>query len=56
VVAQCRFDALRPEGLRFESQSSRYVGLGQVLHSQLPVALRHVNWHSINGVVGSASE
>jgi len=39
-----RFGAIRPESLRFGSQSSRSVkDFGQVLHSQLPAALRRVN-------------
>jgi len=43
---------------RFDSHSSRHVDrdLGQVLHSQLPVALRRVNSDSVNDVAGSTSE
>jgi len=40
-----------PEGRSFESHSSRHVGTldnGQVLHSQLPVALRRVNSDTVS--------
>jgi len=43
-----KFGALRPEGRRFESHSSRQVGPGQVLHSQLPVALLRVNSDTVS--------
>ena len=46
-------------GCGFESRSSRHVGTlhGQVLHLQLPVALRRVNSDTVPvAVVGSASE
>ena len=49
-----RVDAFRPEGHGFEYRSSRHVG--QVLHLQLPVALRRVNSDTLSiGVVGSVS-
>ena len=51
-------DAFEPEGRGFESRSSRHArDLWQVLHLQLPVALRHVNSDRVSiAVVGSASE
>ena len=37
---------LRPVGHRFESHSRHH--LGQVLHSQLPVVLQHVNSDTVS--------
>src|SRR6218665_903870 len=53
-----RDDAFRPVGGGFEFCSSRlYMDLGQVLHLQLPVALRRVNFDTGSiVVVGRASE
>ena len=50
--------AFGPEGRGFESHSSRHAtDLGQVLHLQLPVALRRVNSDTVSiAVVVSASE
>ena len=50
-----RDDAIPPEGRGFESRSSRQVR--QVLHLQVPVALRRVQSNTVStAVVGSASE
>ena len=47
-----RVDTFRPKGRGFESRSSRHRrDLGQVLHLQLPVALRRVNSDSVNSCV-----
>ncbi len=52
-----RFVAFRPKGRGFESRSSRQDrDLGQVLHSQLPVALRRETPTQYPCCVGSASE
>ena len=52
-----RVDALRPKGNGFDSRSSRHVkDLGQVLPSQLPVALRREIPAQYPCCVGSASE
>ena len=47
-----------PEGRRLEFHSCRHArDLGQVLHLQLPVAIRRVNSDTMSiAVVGSASE
>jgi len=50
--------AFGPEGRGFEFRCSRHArDLGQVLHLQLPVALRRINSDTVLiAVVGSASE
>ena len=52
-----RVDAFHPKGHGFDSSSSSHVGtLGNVIHSQLPVALRREIPVQYPCCVGSASE
>ena len=51
VVLSGRFSALHPEGCSFEFHSSCYIGtFQQVLHLQLPVALRRVNSNTLSAM------